>query len=58
MHITACGKEVRKKFLSVNFFAFQDKKATWFRLGQWPLVQDTKRVETPLVTQIMHQHPR
>ena len=51
------GKVVRKMSLSVNFFVFQDKKAAWFGLGRWPPVQDTRRVETPPVTQIVHQHP-
>ena len=44
------------KRVSINFSVFQDKKAAWFRLGQWLLVQDTKRVETPPVIQNAHHH--
>ena len=51
------GKKRVKKFLSTNFSAFQDKNAGWFGLGQWPLVQDNKRVGTPPVIQIVHHHP-
>ena len=51
------GKKRVKKFLSTNFFAFQDKNVGWFGLGQWPLVQDNKRVGTPPVIQIVHHPP-
>ena len=44
------------KRVSINFSVFQDKKAAWFGLGQWLLVQDTKRVETPPVIQNAHHH--